>query len=102
MILELIPSAGGPATKTIPMALSISGPLVFGSDGHSLYYPVTQRGVSNIVKQTLTDGKLSPVTKFNELTIYGYDFNWPHKKLAVARGPNTSDVVLIWQRETRQ
>jgi serine/threonine protein kinase/Tol biopolymer transport system component len=94
-VVKVIPATGGAPVKSVPEAESISGSLVYAPDGKSLYYPVTEKGVSNLVKQSLDGGSPTRVTDFKELTVYGYSFNWPANKLAITRGKVNSDVVAI-------
>ena len=67
----------------------------YSADGQNLYYPVTEKGVSNILMQPIAGGAPTLATNFEDLFLYGYDYDWKNKKLAVARGRNNSDVVLI-------
>jgi len=41
------------------------------------------------------------VTHFDDLLIYGFDYDWKNKKLAVARGRSNDDVVLITQQQAQ-
>lgn len=70
----------------------------FSADGKALYYPVTEKGVSNLVKQSLDGGPPVSLTEFNDLNFYGYDFDWSKNKLAVTRGKLNSDVVVITEQ----
>jgi Tol biopolymer transport system component len=96
-IIQIIPSEGGAPVKTLPLPTNIAGLFSFSPDGQSLYYPILQRGIGNLVKQSLADGTVTPMTNFKDLSVYGFDFNWPQKKLATARGRSVTDVVLITQ-----
>ena len=87
--------------KTFEPNPLISGRPEFSSDGKALYYPITEKGVSNLVKQSLDGGPPTPVTDFKELTVYGYAYNWPANKLAITRGKVNSDVVAITQQATQ-
>ena len=95
LVIQLITPDGGPPTKALPTSRFISGPMQFSADGQSLYYPVTEHGVSNIVKQSLSGGDPVPVTNFNDLQIYGYSYDWTNNRLAITRGHVSSDAVLI-------
>ncbi len=99
-IIQIIPANGGPAIKTLPVPVNIAGNFQYSADGQSLYFPIQQRGVGNLVKQNIADGSLTPVTNFNELLIYGYQFNGAGGKLAAARGRSLTDVVLLTQQQT--
>jgi Tol biopolymer transport system component len=94
-VIKLIDANGGPVTKTIHPRTSIAGLMTFSPDGNYLYYPVNEHGVSNLVKQSVDGGDAVPVTKFDDLVIYDYSYDWNNKRLAVTRGRSNSDAVLI-------
>ena len=100
--IDIIPTPGGLPVKSFPPVLGISNFFQYSGDGQSLYYPVTAKGVSNIVMQPIGGTKATPVTNFNELQIYGYDYDWKNKRLATARGRANTDVVLLTQQQTQQ
>jgi len=94
-IIEILPAQGGLPVKSFPPSRYISGLLQYSPDGQSLYYPVTEKGVSNILMQPIAGGAPTLATNFDNLLLYGYDYDWKNKKLVVARGRTNSDVVLI-------
>ncbi len=95
LVIQLVDPNGGPPMKTIQPSPAITGLMTFSPDGQSLYYPINERGVSNLVRQSIDGGDPVPVTNFNDLWIYDYSYDWNNKKLAVTRGRTTSDAVLI-------
>jgi eukaryotic-like serine/threonine-protein kinase len=97
-MIEILPSGGGLPVKSFPPSRFISGLFQYSADGQSLYYPITEKGVSNILMQPIAGGAPSLVTNFDNLFLYGYDYDWKNKRLAVARGRTNSDVVLITQQ----
>jgi len=94
-MIEILPAQGGLPLKTFPPSRYISGLFQYSPDGQSLYYPVTEKGVSNILAQPIAGAAPTLATNFDDLLLYGYDYDWKNKKLVVARGRNNSDVVLI-------
>ena len=98
-MIEILPSEGGLPVKSFPPSRFISGLFQYSADGQSLYYPITEKGVSNILMQPIAGGPPSLVTNFDDLFLYGYDYDWKNKKLVVARGRTNSDVVLITQQK---
>jgi len=98
-MVEIIPAQGGLPVKSFLPSRFISGLLQYSADGQSLLYPVTEKGVSNILMQPIAGGPPTLVTKFDDLFLYGYDFDWKSHKLAVARGRTNSDVVLLTQQD---
>ncbi len=97
-MIEILPSQGGLPVKSLPPSRFISGLFQYSADGQNLYYPITEKGVSNILMQPIAGGPPSLVTNFDDLFLYGYDYDWKNKKLVVARGRTNSDVVLITQQ----
>jgi len=98
-VIEIFPAQGGLPVQSFPPNRFISGLFQYSADGQNLYYPITEKGVSNILMQPLAGGPQNLVTKFDDLFLYGYDYDWKNQKLAAARGRTNSDVVLITQQE---
>ena len=98
-LIAILPAQGGLAVKTFPPARSISNFFQYSADGQALYYPVTERGVSNMVMQPIGSATVTPQTRFDKFTIYGYDYDWKNKRLALARGRNNTDAVLLTQQQ---
>jgi dipeptidyl aminopeptidase/acylaminoacyl peptidase len=98
LVIKIIPADGGAPTKVFEAQAGLWGSLHFAADGKAVYYPVTMKGVSNLVRQPLDGGPPAQATDFKELTTYGYSYNWPADKLAVTRGKLNSDVVVITQQ----
>jgi serine/threonine protein kinase len=65
------------------------------SDGRALSYIVTRNGVSNLWSQPIEGGPPKQLTDFKSDLIFSYAWSRDGKKLALARGTKTSDVVLI-------
>jgi eukaryotic-like serine/threonine-protein kinase len=100
--IKIIPATGGAPVKIFDSHPLISGSLQYSGDGKAIYYPITEKGVSNLVSQSLDGGPPTQVTDFKQLEIHGYAYDWPNKKLAVTRGRTNNDVVLIKQQQTAQ
>jgi len=97
MKLAIIPVEGGPAVKILDAPGDVYGrglPL-WSPDGKGLEYILTQNGSSNIWEQPLTGGPPRQLTTFSSGRIF--DFNWSRdgKRLLLARGEVSSDVVLL-------
>jgi len=101
-VIKIIPANGGAPVKSLDASAASLGMLQFASDGKAIYYQVTERGVSNLVRQPLDGGPPTQVTDFKELTGYGYAYNWPADKLVVTRGKPNNDVVIITQQAATQ
>jgi eukaryotic-like serine/threonine-protein kinase len=100
-MVEIIPAQGGLPVKTFPPIPAISNIFQYSADGQSLYYPVTAKGVSNMVSQPINTKTVMPMTSFDDLIIYSYNYDWKNKRLAVARGRTNTDVVLLTQQQAQ-
>jgi len=101
-VVGIIPAQGGLPVKTFAPARSISSAFHYAQDGQSLHYAVTERGVSNMVTQPIGVESATPQTHFDKFAIYGFDYDWKNKRLALARGRNNTDVVLLTQQQAAQ
>jgi Tol biopolymer transport system component len=101
-VIKIIPADGGAPIKAFDPSPHMWGRPQFSADGKALYYPITEKGVSNLVSQPIDGGPPTQVTDFKELTVYGYAYNWPADKLAITRGKLNSDVVVISQQAAAQ
>ena len=99
--IAILPAQGGLPVKTFPPVFGISNYFQYSADGQSLYYPVTAKGVSNMGMQPIGTKTITQVTNFNDLIIYHYDYDWKNKRLAVARGRNNTDVVMLTQQQAQ-
>jgi serine/threonine protein kinase/Tol biopolymer transport system component len=97
--IEILPAQGGLPVKAFPPVAAMSNIFQYSADGQALYYPVTAKGVSNIVMQPVGAKTVTPMTNFNDLLIYGYSYDWKNKRVAVARGRSNTDVVLLTQQQ---
>ena len=64
-------------------------------DGKAVEYVLTQEGVSNIWEQQLRGGPPKQITNFKSGLIFAFDWSWDGKQLALTRGSENSDVILI-------
>src|SRR5664279_2771897 len=71
-VIKIIPATGGAPVKTVEASRLISGYMQYSGDGKAIYYPITEKGVSNLVQQSLGGGPAAQVTDFKDLDIHGY------------------------------
>ena len=64
-------------------------------DGRALVYPVTLGGVSNLWAQPVDGGPPKQLTNFTAEYIFGFDISRDGKQVALSRGTQATDVVLI-------
>jgi len=72
----------------------------FSGDGKSVIYPVREKGVDNLWQQPLDGSPGKYLTSFKSEHIWDFHWSWDGSKLAVVRGHDDSDVVLM--RDMRQ
>jgi len=93
--LAIVPIGGGSPAKVIELPETASPPpLVWTPDGSAVAFINNVDGVSNIWEQPVSGGPATPVTHFPSGRIFNFD--WSREgRLALARGAETIDVVLI-------
>lgn len=90
----VIPLEGGVPGRTLDFA----GPwrsVKWASDGRALTYVEHRAGVSNIWRKPIDGSPPKQLTNFKSDRIFLHDWSSDGKRLAVARGAWSSDVVLI-------
>ena len=90
--MAIIPSTGGKPVKTL--AENGQG-FRWMPDGRSFVYLVRKDGVSNIWLQPIDGGTPKQLTNFTSDDVWGFEFSPDGKQIAVSRGTETRDVVLI-------
>jgi Tol biopolymer transport system component/DNA-binding winged helix-turn-helix (wHTH) protein len=96
MMVALLPIEGGEPVKIFHEMPTPDGYLLrWTPDGRALAYIATREGVSNIWAQPIAGGPPRKLTDFKEDQIY--QFAWSHdgKFLALDRGANLNDIILI-------
>ena len=66
-----------------------------GPAGEAIDYVLTRKGVSNIWRQNLAGGTPKQITNFESGRIFDFDWSRDGKQLALTRGSESSDVILI-------
>jgi Tol biopolymer transport system component len=93
--IAVAPFEGGEPLKTFDLPATFGVPLRWTADGRAVAYVDTRGGVSNIVAQPLDGGAVKQLTDFKADRIFWFDFSRDGKQLALSRGTQTSDVILI-------
>jgi TolB protein len=95
--IALIPFAGGEPVKLFePQAVDpTTYPVRWTHDGRALTYIVNRGGVSNIWIQPLDGSPPRQLTDFKSDRIFSFDWSRDGKWLALSRGPEQRDVVLM-------
>jgi Tol biopolymer transport system component len=92
--LALVSTDSGQA-RQIEFQHPAFGLVRFSHDGKSVVYPTRKNGVDNLWLQPLDGTKGHALTDFQSERIYDFHWSLDGKKLALVRGHNDSDVVLI-------
>jgi serine/threonine protein kinase/Tol biopolymer transport system component len=95
--LVIMPFAGGRPLRTFdvpPTILGVAG-VRWTPDGRDLAYTGTRDGVSNIWIQSLDGGQPKKLTDFKSDRIFAFDWSRDGKQLAVSRGGEMRDLVMI-------
>jgi Tol biopolymer transport system component/predicted Ser/Thr protein kinase len=94
--MKVIPFGGGtPIYQFDWPAVAVAGGPHWAPDGKAVEYVLTREGVSNIWQQKLTGGPPKQITNFKSGLIFGFDWSRDGKQLALTRGSENSDVILI-------
>jgi serine/threonine protein kinase/Tol biopolymer transport system component len=96
--LVIIPFDGGKPVKTLDLpdsTLIWRGGTQWMPDGRAICFTNSPANVPNVWAQPLDGGPLKQLTNFKSDFIYRFAFSSNGKQLAVSRGRQTSDLVLI-------
>jgi eukaryotic-like serine/threonine-protein kinase len=95
--VAIIPSQGGQPTKIfdIPTPFIVEPGAQWSSDGRALTFHVNRDGISNLWSQPLEGGLPKQITDLKSDEIFSFAWSRDGKQLALARGAETGDVVLI-------
>ena len=92
--LKVIAFDGGVLLKQFDWPASAGEPR-WAPRGEAIDYVLTRNGVSNIWEQNLAGGPPTQVTKFESGQIFDFDWSRDGRQLALTRGSESSDVILI-------
>jgi len=93
--IAVAPLEGGEPLKTFAVPITALNPLRWTPDGRAVAYIDTRNDVSNIFAQPLDGGAPKQLTDFKADRIFSFDYSRDGKQLALSRGMQRSDVVLI-------
>ena len=92
--MKVIPFGGGTPIYQFDWPAG-AGPPHWAPDGKAVEFVLTREGVSNIWEQKLTGGLPKQITDFKSGLIFAFDWSRDGKQLALARGSESSNVILI-------
>jgi serine/threonine protein kinase len=93
--LAVVSAEPGQNPKMVAFERPRSGILRFSLDGKAVVYPTREQGVDNLWLQPLDGSKGHHLTDFKSERIYDFHWSFDGKQLALVRGHNDSDVVII-------
>ncbi len=94
--LRIIPFAGGEPVKTFDLPIDTNRYFIHWTpDGRALTYAAARSGVWNIWSQPLEGNSPKQLTNWQSEVIFAFAWSTDGKQLAVARGLQTNDVILI-------
>ena len=91
----IVSSEGGEPLHVLDIPGADLNLISWSHNGKSLEYSETKDGVGNLWQQPLDGGKPRQLTHFTSEEIFNYAWSRDGKHLAVTRGTQKSDVVLI-------
>jgi eukaryotic-like serine/threonine-protein kinase len=99
--LAIVAAETGQTVKMLEFErFRVGGMLRFSADGKAVVYPTRENGVDNLWLQPLDGAKGHQITDFKAERIYDYHWSFDGKQLALVRGHNDSDVVVM--RDAKQ
>jgi Tol biopolymer transport system component len=93
--LVLVSAETGQVTRKLEFQRPRIGLLHFSRDGKSILYPVRETNADNLWQQPLDGSAGRSITSFKSEHIWDYHWSPDGSKLALVRGHEDSDVVLI-------
>jgi Tol biopolymer transport system component len=93
-LLKVMPFDGGTPLNQFDWPASAGAPR-WAPEGRAIQYILTKNGVSNIWEQKLKGGPAKQVTNFQSGLIFDFHWSPDGKQLALTRGSQSSDVILI-------
>ncbi|MGA9543301.1 MAG: protein kinase [Candidatus Sulfotelmatobacter sp.] len=98
--LTLVAADTGKVRRLIEFERESTGLVRFTHDGKAVVYAVHENGIDNLWQQTLDGSRGRQLTSFKSDRIFDFHWSPDGSKLALVRGHDDSDVVLI--RNQRQ
>jgi eukaryotic-like serine/threonine-protein kinase len=98
--IAVIPFAGGEPTKTLEVSLSFRDVgLGWTSDSRAIVYAEARDNADNIWSVALDGGLAKQLTNFNSGLIFAFQLSTDAKQIAISRGTQTDDVILLRDSE---
>jgi hypothetical protein len=85
----------GKLINELPITATFRSIMQWAPDSRSLTYVLTRDGVSNVWSMALSGGTPQQITHFDSGLIFRFAWSHDGKRLALVRGVQNGDVVLI-------
>jgi Tol biopolymer transport system component len=92
--IGVVPASGGSLRFVAQVPIGTGG-LRWSPDGKGLQYLLTRSGATNVWEQPLAGGDARQLTRFTSGRIFSFAWSRDGKQLLLAKGNETSDVILI-------
>ena len=97
--LALVATDTGKVRQSLKFERGPVGVLRFSRDGKAIVYAIHENGVENLWQQPLDGSPGKQITSFTSERIFDFHWSFDGSKLAMVRGHDDSDVVLIHDRQ---
>jgi Tol biopolymer transport system component len=97
--LALVATDTGKVRQSIKFERGPLGVIRFSRDGKAVVYAIHENGVENLWQQPLDGSPGKQITSFASERILDFHWSFDGSKLAMVRGHDDSDVVLIHNRQ---
>jgi eukaryotic-like serine/threonine-protein kinase len=97
--LALVATDTGKVRQSLKFERGPGGAIRFSRDGKAIVYTIHENGVENLWQQPLDGSPGKQLTSFTAERILDFHWSFDGSKLAMVRGHNDSDVVLIHDRQ---
>jgi serine/threonine protein kinase/Tol biopolymer transport system component len=97
--LALVATDSGKVRQSLKFERGPLGIIRFSRDGKAIVYAIHENGVENLWQQPLDGSPGKQLTSFTSERILDFHWSFDGSKLAMVRGHNDSDVVLIHDRQ---
>ena len=92
--MAVVPISGDAAPRSFAYPLGGMG-LHWSPDGKGLQFLLTRKGATNVWEQPLSGAAIRQVTQFTSGAIFDFSWSRDGKRLFLARGETSRDVILI-------
>ena len=92
--LKVIAFDGGVVLNQFDWPTSAGDPR-WAPGGEAIDYVMSRNGVSNVWRRNLTSGAPRQITNFESGQIFDFDWSRDGRQLALTRGTESSDVIMI-------